>query len=151
MTASSLEEARLPLDHAAALLAISDGLCKIGASRTGIRAGQFSIFNFLLRCAEEPQRRSAERPAYVAMMRAGIMRRRTWYCRYWLPAPEQPLQLELPAPIARGWEWWLDIAEIERRLRPAPAWREAVGDPLEARIAHFRAALAGAAVLREAP
>ena len=154
MTATSLVEARLPIDHTAALLAISDGLCKIGAARTSASAGQFSIFNFLLRCAEEPERRDeAGRPAYVTMMQAGIMRRRGWYCRYWLPGDglpggELPLRIEIPAPMAVRWEWWVDLEEIQRRLERSPAWAETVGDPIDARIAHFRTALETAELVR---
>ena len=159
MTATTLDEARLPIDHTAALLAISDGLCKIGAARTGASAGQFSIFNFLLRCAEEPERRDeAGRPAYVTMMQAGIMRRRGWYCRYWLPrdelpgdglpSNELPLRIEIPAPMPVRWEWWVDLEEIQRRLERSPAWAETVGDPIEARIAHFRNALQAAELVR---
>ena len=159
MTATTLDEARLSIDHTAALLAISDGLCKIGAARTGASAGQFSIFNFLLRCAEEPERRDdAGRPAYVTMMQAGIMRRRGWYCRFWLPGDgppsdelpgdELPLRIEIPAPMAIRWEWWVDLEEIQRRLERSPAWGETVGDPIEARIAHFRTALEVAELVR---
>ncbi len=152
MTATTLDEARLSIDHAATLLAISDGLCKIGATRTGASAGQFSIFNFLLRCAQEPERRDdAGRPAYVTMMQAGIMRRRGWYCRYWLPGDELPLRIEIPAPLAVRWEWWVDLEEIQRRLERSPAWGETVGDPIEARIAHFRNALEAAELVRPRP
>ena len=152
MTATTLDEARLSIDHAATLLAISDGLCKIGAARTGASAGQFSIFNFLLRCAQEPERRDdAGRPAYVTMMQAGIMRRRGWYCRYWLPGDELPLRIEIPAPLAVRWEWWVDLEEIQRRLERSPAWGETVGDPIEARIAHFRNALEAAELVRPSP
>ena len=145
MTATTLDEARLSIDHTAALLAISDGLCKIGAARTGASAGQFSIFNFLLRCAEEPERRDeAGRTAYVTMMQAGIMRRRGWYCRYWLPGDEPPggelpLRIEIPAPMADPLGVvGQDLEEIQRRLERSPAWGETVGDPIDARIAHFR-------------
>ena len=159
MTATTLDEARLSIDHTAALLAISDGLCKIGAARTGASAGQFSIFNFLLRCAEEPERRDdTGRPAYVTMMQAGIMRRRGWYCRYWLPGDgppsdelpgdELPLRIEIPAPMAVRWEWWVDLEEIQRRLERSPAWGETVGDPIESHIAHFRTALEAAELVR---
>ena len=159
MTATTLDEARLSIDHTAALLAISDGLCKIGAARTGASAGQFSIFNFLLRCAEEPERRDESgRPAYVTMMQAGIMRRRGWYCRYWLPGDgppsdelpgdELPLRIEIPAPMAIRWEWWVDLEEIQRRLERSPAWGETVGDPIESHIAHFRTALEAAELVR---
>ena len=154
MTATTLDEARLSIEHTAALLAISDGLCKIGAARTGASAGQFSIFNFLLRCAEEPERRDESgRPAYVTMMQAGIMRRRGWYCRYWLPRDELPgdklsLRIEIPAPMPVRWEWWVDLEEIQRRLERSPTWAETVGDPIEARIAHFRNALQAAELVR---
>ena len=36
---TTLEEARLPHDHAARLLAVADGLCAVGQLRTGERAG----------------------------------------------------------------------------------------------------------------
>lgn len=147
MSKISLEDARLPLERAAVLLALSDGLCQIGALRANSRAGQFSIFNFLLRCAEEPEQ-SGGRPAYVTMMRAGIMRRRTWYCRYWLPNEARPLRIEIPAPLARGWQWWEDVEEIRRRLSQSPTWLEAVGDTIDARIAHFQSALGNAELIR---
>lgn len=151
MTASSLEQANLPIERAAALLAVADGLWRIGAARRGENAGQFSIFNFLLRCAEEPERRDElGRPAYALVMQAGIVRRRAWYCRFWYAADGQPLRLELPAPLPRGWEWWLDIEEITRRLRPSPAWAEVVGESMEERVAHFQESLAEAVVTREA-
>ena len=121
MTPTTLDEARLPLDHAATLLAISDGLCKIGAARSDRSAGQFSIFNFLLRCAQEPEHRDdAARPAYVTMMQAGIVRRRAWFCRYWLPSDELPLRIEVPAAVPGGWQWWQDIEEIQRPPRTVP-------------------------------
>ena len=151
MTATTLEEANLPIERAAALLAVADGLWRIGAARSGERAGQFSIFNFLLRCAEEPERRDESgRAAYALVMQAGIVRRRAWYCRYWHAAAGQPLRIEVPAPLPRGWEWWLDVEEIMRRLAPSAAWAELVGESMEARAAHFRAALGEAVVVREA-
>ena len=150
MTATTLEEANLPIERAAALLAVADGLRRIGAARSGEHAGQFSIFNFLLRCAEEPERRDESgRAAYALVMQAGIVRRRAWYCRYWHAAGGQPLRIELPAPLPRGWEWWLDVEEIMRRLAPSAAWAELVGESMEARVAHFRAALNEAVVTRE--
>ena len=151
MTATTLEEANLSAERAALLLAVADGVRRIGAARTGVESGQFSIFNFLLRCAEEPEQRDeAGRSAYALMMQAGIVRRRAWYCRFWLPEGEEALRIEVPAPLPRGWEWWADVEEIARRLGPSAAWAEVVGEPLEARTAHFREALGGAVVVREA-
>ena len=158
MTATTLDEARLSIDHTAALLAISDGLCKIGAARTGASAGQFSIFNFLLRCAEEPERRDDSRPARLRHDDAGrdhaparlvlpllAAQRRTARRR---TAKRFPLRIEIPAPMAIRWEWWVDLEEIQRRLERSPAWGETVGDPIEARIAHFRNALQAAELVR---
>ncbi len=146
----TLDEANLPAERAALLLAVADGLRRIGAARSGANAGQFSIFNFLLRCAEEPERADAAgRAAWALVMQAGIMRRRAWYCRYWLATAEQPLRLELPAPLPHGWEWWLDVEEIARRLEAATVWEEIVGEPLETRTAHFRDALGSAVVEHE--
>ena len=151
MRATTLEEANLPAERAALLLAVADGVRRIGAARTGEESGQFSIFNFLLRCAAEPERRDeAERSASVLMMQAGIVRRRAWYCRFWLAEGEQPLRLEVPAPLPRGWEWWVDVEEIARRLRAATVWEEVVGESIEARTAQFREALGEAVVEREA-
>ena len=151
MRATTLEEANLPAERAALLLAVADGVRRIGAARTGEESGQFSIFNFLLRCAEEPERRDAAgRSASVLMMQAGIVRRRAWYCRFWLEEGEQPLRLEVPAPLPRGWEWWADVEEIARRLRAATVWEEVVGESIEARTAQFREALGEAVVEREA-
>lgn len=150
MRATTLEEANLSVERAALLLAVADGVRRIGAARTGVESGQFSIFNFLLRCAEEEERRDdAGRSAFALMMQAGIVRRRAWYCRFWLPEEEDALRLELPAPLPRGWEWWADVEEIARRLGPSAAWAEVVGEPLEARAAHFREALGDAVVVRE--
>ena len=151
MRATTLEEANLPAERAALLLAVADGVRRIGAARTGEESGQFSIFNFLLRCAEEPERRDeAGRSASVLMMQAGIVRRRAWYCRFWLEEGEQPLRLEVPAPLPRGWEWWADVEEIALRLRAATVWEEVVGESIEARTAQFREALGEAVVEREA-
>lgn len=150
MTATTLEEANLSAGRAALLLAVADGVRRIGAARTGVESGQFSIFNFLLRCAEEEERRDdAGRSAFALMMQAGIARRRAWYCRFWLPEGEEGLRLEVPAPLPRGWEWWADVEEIARRLGPSAAWAEVVGEPLEARAAYFREALGNAVVERE--
>ena len=151
MKATTLEEANLSVDRAALLLAVADGVRRIGAARTGVESGQFSIFNFLLRCAEEPERRDeARRPAFALMMQAGIVRRRAWYCRFWALGSERPLRLEVPAPLPRGWEWWADVEEIARRLGPSAAWAEVVGEPLEGRTGYFREALGDAVVVREA-
>ena len=133
-----LEEARLPAPDAARLLALADGLCAIGELRTGVRAGQFSIFNFLLRCAPDTDYDSPdERTPYVVMMRAGILRRHAWYARFWLPDSERPLRLQLPSPIDKSWHWRDDIEEIRKRLERSETWTLAVGHSVEAHAAHF--------------
>lgn len=146
---TSLEEARLPLDHAALLLAIADGLCAIGQLRTGARSGQFSIFNFLLRCApDEEYRRPDERTTYVLLMQAGIFRRHGWYAYFWLPDDEHSLRLAVPAPISKSWHWHDDIVEISKRLEPSETWTQAVGRSVDEQVRYFRDALESAEIVR---
>lgn len=146
---SSLEEARLPLDHAALLLAIADGLCAIGQLRTGARSGQFSIFNFLLRCAPDDEYEAPdERTTYVLLMQAGIVRRHGWYAHFWLPEDELPLRIAVPAPIGKSWHWHDDVVEISKRLDASETWTQAVGRSVEEQVAWFRAALESAQIVR---
>lgn len=133
-----LTDARLPVEAAAQLLAVADGLCAIGQLRTGTRAGQFSIFNFLIRCAPDPEYDSPdERTAYVVMMRAGILRRHAWYARYWLADDKRPLRLELPSPIDKSWDWLDAIEEIGERLNRSETWLQAVGQSVEQHTMQF--------------
>ncbi len=141
----SWSEANLPLDRAAALITLADGLCAIGRLRQGQSAGQFSIHNFLLRAALEPTdanaggSRSSPGPL-VIMMRAGVFRRHAWYMRVRRDEGGRPQRLELSSPIDAVWDWWSNIEEIRRRIVDQPAWTEAVGESYEVR----RLALAGA-------
>ena len=153
----SLEEVRLPLEQAARLLAVADGLCAIGQLRTGTRGGQFSIFNFLLRVALDAEYPSPDdRPTHVLLMQAGIIRRHGWYAYFWLPeegedgARGKPLRLAAPSPIGKSWHWHDDIGEISRRLEPSEAWRQAVGVSVEERVAQVAAWLETAEVMRTA-
>lgn len=146
---SSLEEAQLPLDHAALLLAIADGLCAIGQLRTGERSGQFSIFNFLLRCAQDDEYDAPdERTTYVLLMQAGIVRRHGWYAYFWLPENERPLRMAVPAPISKSWHWHDDVVEISKRLDASETWTQAVGRTVDEHVAHFRAELESVEVVR---
>ncbi len=148
---TTLDEARLSIDHAARLLAVADGLCAIGQLRTGARAGQFSIFNFLIRCAPDAEYPPPdERTTHVVLMQAGIIRRHGWFAYFWLPDGERPLRLALPAPISGSWRWHDDLDEIGQRLAQSEAWTQAVGQSVEDRVSYFRAALAGADVVRSA-
>ena len=139
-----LEEAGLPAERAALLLAVGDGLCAIGALRRGERAGQFSIFNFQLRCAEE----DGEEGTHALLMRAGILRRRAWWMRFRLPAEGRPLGIDLPGAIDDGWEWAPAVEEIAERLRRSEAWEEATGASLDSRVSWFARALRDAEVRR---
>ena len=144
-----LSEARLPTEAAAQLLAVADGLCAIGQLRTGTRAGQFSIFNFLIRCAPDPEYDSPDdRTAYVVMMRAGILRRHAWYARFWLADDERPLRLQLPSPIDKSWDWLDAIEEIGERLNRSETWVLAVGQSVEAHTAQFTEQLNAVEVVR---
>ena len=111
---TSWAEANLPPEQAAGLIALADGLCQIGRLRDGKDAGQFSIFNFLLRAAyEEPAGASSDRPL-VILMQAGVFRRHAWYARLYWPDEDRPLRVELSSPIDKGWFWWPDIEEIAK-------------------------------------
>ncbi len=148
-SSTSLEVANLPLDHAARLLAVADGLCAIGQLRTGERAGQFSIFNFLLRCAPDDEVSSPDkRTAYAVLMQAGIIRRHGWYAHVWLPEDDSPLRLSLPAPIAKSWRWHDDIVEISKRLERSDTWMQAVGESVDDHIERLRVALVEAEVVK---
>lgn len=146
---ATLEEARLPLEQAARLLAIADGLCAIGQLRTGERAGQFSIFNFLIRCAPDDEYPSPDdRTTYVLLMQAGIFRRHGWYAYFWLPDDERPLRLGLPAPIDKSWHWHDDVVEISKRFEQSEGWTQAVGESVDEHVERFREALEQAEVVR---
>ena len=148
---TTLEEARLPLEQAARLLAVADGLCAIGQLRTGERGGQFSIFNFLLRVALDDEYPSPDdRPTHVLLMQAGIVRRHGWFAYFWLPDDERPLRLALPAPIGKSWHWHDDLVEISKRLEPSEAWKQAVGETLDEHIQRFATALQDAEIVRSA-
>lgn len=134
-------EANLPPEQAAGLIALADGLCQIGRLRDGNDAGQFSIFNFLLRAAyEEPASASSDRPL-VILMQAGVFRRHAWYARLYWPNEDRPLRVELPSPIDKGWFWWPDIEEIAKRLAGEDVWRQTVGQPWQTRAAEIGADL----------
>ena len=146
---TTLEEARLPLDHAARLLAIADGLCAIGRLRTGESAGQFSIFNFLIRCAPDEEYASPdERTTFVLLMQAGIVRRHGWYAYFWLPDEDRPLRLGLPAPIGKSWHWHDDIVEISRRFEQSEGWTQAVGESVGEHVERFKEALLNAEIVK---
>ncbi len=148
---TTLEDARLPLAQAARLFAIADGICAIGQLRTGTRSGQFSIFNFLIRCAPDDEYPSPdERPTYVVLMQAGIVRRHGWYAYFWLPEHDHPLRIALPAPIGKSWHWHDDIVEIGRRFQTSEAWTQAVGESVEEHVARFGEWLARAEIVRSA-
>jgi len=146
---TTLEEARVPHEHAARLLAIADGLCAIGQLRTGERAGQFSIFNFLIRCAPDDEYPSPdERTTFVLLMQAGIFRRHGWYAYFWLPEGDQPLRVGLPAPIDKSWHWHDDIVEISKRFEQSEGWTQAVGETVDEHVERFKEALLGAEIVR---
>ncbi len=148
---TTLEEANLPLDHGARLFAIADGLCRIGQLRTGSRAGQFSIFNFLIRCAPDEEYPSPDdRVTHVVLMQAGVVRRHGWYAHFWLPQDDRPMRIALPAPIGKSWHWHDDIAEISRRFADSEGWTQAVGMSVDDYVAQFAEALASAEVVRSA-
>lgn len=144
-TPATLADARLTAADGARLLALADGLCRVGRLRDGRDAGQFSVFNFRLRAAYEPSR-GGRPPAMVVLMRAGMFRRHTWWARAHWPVPGRPMRLEVPKPIDRGWSWPLDVDEIRKRLTKESVWREAVGASWEARVAEVEGWLAAAVV-----
>ena len=139
----TLGEANLPIERAAALIALAEGLAAIGRLRTGKRAGQISLHNFQLRAAYDE---AAEGSPLVVLMRAGVFRRHTWFM--WVQGldGDGALELRLRRPLERDWDWWPAIEEIQGRLSGRPAWREAVGmEPAEA-VRAVRERLAGARV-----
>ena len=145
----TLDEARLPLEHTARLLAVADGLCAIGQLRTGARSGQFSIFNFLMRCAPDDEFPAPDdRTTHALLMQAGIIRRHGWFAYFWLPNDEYPLKLAIPAPISKSWHWHDDVVEISRRLEQSDAWTQAVGESVQDHIDRFEHALSGAEIIR---
>ena len=139
----------MPIEHAARLLAIADGLCEIGQLRAGQRAGQFSVFNFLIRCAIDDDYPSPdERPTHVVLMQAGILRRHGWYAHFWLPRNDRPLRVAIPAPISKTWRWHDDILEISRRFETSEAWTHAIGCPVEEHVSRFLTRLGVAEIVR---
>ena len=137
-------EANLVPGQAAGLIALADGLCQIARLRDGKDAGQFSIFNFLLRAAyEEPAGGDTERPL-VILMQAGVFRRHAWYARLRWPHEGRPLRVELASPIDKGWLWWPDIEEIAKRLADEDVWRRTVGQAWQTRAAEIAADLQSA-------
>jgi hypothetical protein len=158
---TSLEEANLKLGQAAELLALADGLCRIGRLRDGKRSGQFSIFNFRLRAAYEvvppeaggsggsdPPADPNPREPLVVLMRAGIARRHTWFARVYWADGDEPMRIEAPSPLDKGWTWWLDIDEIRKRLVTEEVWMQAVGLTWEARVAEIALELANAVIVK---
>lgn len=138
-----LREANLPIDRAAALIALAEGLAAIGRLRTGKRAGQISLHNFQLRAAYDE---AAEGSPLVVLMRAGVFRRHTWFM--WVRGldGEGVLEVTLRRPLERDWDWWAAIEETWGRLAEQPVWRETVGrEPAEA-VRAMRERLAGARV-----
>jgi hypothetical protein len=137
------DEANLPLERAASLIALADGLCAIGRVRDGKDAGQFSIHNFLLRAAVETHDDavdggtdsggSADFRPMVVMMRAGVMRRHAWYMRVHHDGDGRQQQIDLPSPIDADWEWWPNIEEIQSRLIDEPVWASSVGATFDER------------------
>ena len=123
MTIADLDGVNLDLDRLAALVALGEGLTRIGLLRTGERSGQFSIHNFRLRAAYDA------RETLVLLMRAGVWRRHTWFCA--VRNRQAQMELAVPRPIERDWEWWRGLEEIQGRLATSEAWKEAVGDSFD--------------------
>ena len=144
----SWDEANLPLERAAALIVLADGLTAIGKVRTGRAAGQFSIHNFQLRAAYEVEAEGSDGGApLVVLLRAGAFRRHAWYMRVHL-AEGAPVRLELPGPIDAGWDWWRGMDEIRDRLEAQPVWQQALGSPYAVRVEEMEAALLDAAIVK---
>ncbi len=169
----SWDEANLPLERAASLITLGDGLCAIGQFRDGKRAGQFSIHNFLLRAAIEADDEvdneadgtvddgandeavgaaapagGADSAPMVVMMRAGVYRRHAWYMRVHRDGAGRPHQVDLPSPIDADWEWWPNIDEIRSRLIDEPVWASAVGATFDERCRVVAVALESARLTR---
>lgn len=141
-------EANLVPDQAAGLIALADGLCQIASLRDGKDAGQFSIFNFLLRAAYEEAAAGDTQRSLVILMQAGVFRRHAWYARLRWPHAGRPLRVELPSPIDEGWLWWPDIEEIAKRLAGEDVWRQTVGQPWQTRAAEIAADLQSAQLFK---
>lgn len=124
MTITDLEAVNLDPDRLAALVALAEALTRIGMLRTGERSGQFSIHNFRLRAAYDANE------TLVVLMRAGIWRRHTWFCA--VRNRQTQMELAVPRPMERDWEWWRGVEEIRDRLIASEVWQEAVGDPFDA-------------------
>lgn len=123
MTIADLAGVNLDLDRLAALVALGEGLTRIGLLRTGEQSGQFSIHNFRLRAAYDTEE------TLVLLMRAGIWRRHTWFCA--VRNRQAQMDLAVPRPMERDWKWWRGVEEIQGRLATSKAWKEAVGDSFD--------------------
>ena len=145
---TSLDEANLSVEDGARLLALADGLCRIGQARDGANAGQFSVFNFLIRAAYEDAAAGTGPAPLVVLMRAGVFRRHTWFTRMYWGTGGQPAQMEVPSALDKDWTWQADIDEIRKRLVEQGVWQESVGESFEQRVAAVAAELAEASVVR---
>ena len=123
MTIADLEAVNLDPDHLADLVVLAEALTRIGVLRTGERSGQFSIHNFRLRAAYDASE------TLVVLMRAGIWRRHTWFCA--VRNRQGQMELAVPRPMERDWEWWRGVEEIRDRLIASEVWQEAVGDSFD--------------------
>ena len=123
MTIADLEAVNLDPDHLADLVVLAEALTRIGMLRTGERSGQFSIHNFRLRAAYDASE------TLVVLMRAGIWRRHTWFCA--VRNRQSQMELAVPRPMERDWEWWRGVEEIRDRLIASEVWQEAVGDSFD--------------------
>ena len=143
-----LAEANLTLDRLVALIAVAETLIAIGRLRDARAAGQFSLHNFLLRAAYEPD--AGAEPggrSLVVLMRSGVFRRHAWYLRVrW--AAQGPPVLELPAPIDADWDWWPAVEEIRERLEQSGIWLRALGASYAEQCAALRASLADARLVK---
>ena len=145
---TSLGEANLSLDRLAALIAVAEALIAIGRLRDAREAGQFSLHNFLLRAANEPDGGADPGTrSMVVLMRGGVFRRHAWFLRVRREA-QKPPRLELPVPIDTDWDWWPAVEEIRVRLERSGIWMRAVGTPYPERCATLRASLQGARLVK---
>lgn len=140
-------EARLTAQEAGELIALGEGLVAIGRLRTGTSSGQISMHNFQVRAGEEEAGEGETERALVVLMRAGVFRRHTFFCRYRQGAGDGA-RLELPGPIDRGWAWRASFEEVRDRLIEQPVWDEAVGRPFAERAREVATALAQGALVR---
>ena len=143
-----LAEANLTLDRLVALIAVAETLVAIGRLRDARASGQFSLHNFLLRAADEPD--TSGEPggrSLVVLMRAGVFQRHAWYLRVrW--AAQGPPVLELPAPIDADWDWWPAVEEVRERLEQSGIWVRALGASYAEQCAVLRASLADARLVK---